>query len=227
MRRFSYYIIVILFLCVISAVSSTANGQPIKLYWADEYAGRIYKADPDGSNLETLITGDHLNSEEIVFGGGKVYWSDDERGIIQRANTDGSSLETVVTTPEPRALALDMGAGKLYWVDATLGEIRRANLDGTTPETVQALVSFPITSLTIYETGQLIVWSEYDELSSPTVTRIFTRPIAGGTPDPIFLDFDEPPARGLAVAETLPKIYFGFGGRIVITGNQTTPSDVE
>jgi sugar lactone lactonase YvrE len=214
-----------LFLCLILATGSTAYSQPIKLYWADEFAGRIYKADPDGSNLETLISGDHLNSEEIVYGGGKVYWSDHERGIIQRANTDGSGLETVVLTPEPKALALDTGAGKLYWVDATLGEIRRANLDGTSPETVQALVSFPITSLTIYETGQLIVWSEYDGLSSPTVDRVFTRPISGGTPDPIFLDFDEPPVRGLAVAENTSLVYFGFGPdlyRMTITGSSVT-----
>jgi hypothetical protein len=190
------------FLCLILATGSTAYSQPIKLYWADEFAGRIYKADPDGSN-----------------------WSDHERGIIQRANTDGSGLETVVLTPEPKALALDTGAGKLYWVDATLGEIRRANLDGTSPETVQALVSFPITSLTIYETGQLIVWSEYDGLSSPTVDRVFTRPISGGTPDPIFLDFDEPPVRGLAVAENTSLVYFGFGPdlyRMTITGSSVT-----
>jgi sugar lactone lactonase YvrE len=225
MRLLFYSIITFMFLCGISAIGSTANGQPLKLYWADEYAGRIYKADPDGSNLETLITGDHLNSEEIVYGDGKIYWSDDERGIIQRANTDGSSLETVVETPEPKALGLDLGAGKLYWVDATLGEIRRANLDGTSPETVQALVSFPIISLTIYETGQLIVWSEYDGVSSPTVDRVFTLPIAGGTPDPIYLNFDKPPVRGLAVAENTGLVYFGFGPdlyRMTITGSNVT-----
>jgi sugar lactone lactonase YvrE len=211
--------------CFLAAIGGTAFGQPIKIYWADEYAGRIYKADPDGGNLETLITGDLLNSEEIVFGGGKVYWSDHERGIIQRANTDGSGLETVVETPEPKALALDTGAGKLYWVDASLGEIRRANLDGSSPETVQALVSFPIVSLTIYEGGQLIVWSEYDGLSSPTVDRVFTRPIGGGTPDPIFLDFDEPPVRGLVVAENTGFVYFGFGPdlyRMTIAGSNVT-----
>ncbi|MFH1844793.1 MAG: FlgD immunoglobulin-like domain containing protein, partial [bacterium] len=138
---------------------------------------------------------------------------------------DGSSLETVVETPQPKALALDMGAGKLYWVDATLGQIRRANLDGTSPETVQALVSFPITSLTIYETGQLLVWSEYDNGSAPTVVRVFTRAISGGTPDPIFLDFDEPAVRGLAVAENTGLVYFGFGGdlyRMTITGSSVT-----
>lgn len=225
MRRFTCSTIAFTFLCVISTLAGPASGQPIKLYWADEFAGRIYKADPDGSNLETLITGDHLNSEEIVFGGGKVYWSDAERGLIQRANTDGSALETVVTTPEPKALALDMGAGKLYWVDATLGEIRRANLDGTSPEIVQALVSFPIMSLTIYEGGQLIMWSEYDGGSSPTVDRVFTLPISGGSPNPIFLDFDEPPVMGLVVAENTGLVYFGFGPdlyRMTTTGSNVT-----
>ncbi len=225
MRRFYYLFIAFAFLCNISAISSPANGQPIKLYWADEYAGRIYKADPDGSNLETLITGDLLNSEEIVYGDGKVYWSDAERGIIQRSNTNGSSIETVVVTPEPKALALDLGASKLYWVDATLGEIRRANFDGTSPELVQALVSFPITSLTIYETGQLLIWAEYDALSSPTVNRVFTRPISGGTPSAILLDFDEPPIRGLTVAENTAWVYYGWGPdlyRMSTTGSPFT-----
>jgi len=224
-RRFHYPIMAVVFICVISLINSPVNGQPMKIYWADEFAGRIYKADPDGGNLETLITGDHLNSEEIVYGDGKLYWSDDERGIIQRSNTDGSGLETVVETPEPKALALDMGAGKLYWVDATLGQIRRANLDGSSPETVQALVSFPITSLTIYEAGQLLLWSEYDSLSSPPIVRVFTRAITSGTPDPIFLDFDEPPVRGLAVAENTGLVYYGFGSnlyRMTLTGSAVT-----
>ena len=68
MRRTLNSIIAITFLIVSAAIVSPAGAQPIQLYWADEFAGRIYKADPDGGNLETIITGDLLNSEEIVFG---------------------------------------------------------------------------------------------------------------------------------------------------------------
>jgi sugar lactone lactonase YvrE len=214
---------IIVFFFVISAIATTANGQPIKIYWADEFAGRIYKADPDGGNLETIITGDLLNSEEIVFGGGKIYWSDDERGIIQRANTDGSGLEIVVETPEPKALALDLGAGKLYWIDASLNEIRRANLDGTSPETVQAL-SNPAQSLTITETAQLLLWSVYD--ASLPGSLVYKRTIAPGTPQQIASFTGSALVRGLAVTEDSLNVYFGLDGdlmRMDTNGaNQTT-----
>ena len=159
-----------------------ASAQPLKLYWADEFAGRIYKSNPDGSDLETLITGDLLNSAEAVLGAGKIYWSDAERGVIQRANFDGSNLETVVITPEPGALGLDVGNNKLYWVDNSLGEIRRANLDGTLPEPVQSLTS-AATSLTVAEIGQFIFWSEYD--SSLFQGVIYSRTIGTGIPQQI------------------------------------------
>ncbi|MEN8008494.1 MAG: hypothetical protein ABFS42_15910, partial [Candidatus Krumholzibacteriota bacterium] len=192
-----------------SGVPATTSAQALKAYWADEYAGRIYKSDPDGSNLETLITGDHLNSEEIVLGGGKIYWSDFERGIIQRANTDGSGLETVVTTPQPGALGLDVGGGKLYWIDNSLGEIRRANLDGSSPESVLTLLDEG-TSLTIAETGQYIIWGEYSPGLMQTV--IYRRSITGGILLQLALFQSIDHVRGLFAHEPEGLVYFGRGG---------------
>ena len=99
MRRFPIAIHVFLLLLIACGISASTSAQPLKLYWADEFTGRIYKSNPDGTDLQTLITGDLLNSAEAVLGGGKLYWSDAERGIIQRVDLDGSNLETVVITP--------------------------------------------------------------------------------------------------------------------------------
>ncbi len=189
-------------------VSSSSFAQALKVYWADEYAGIIYKSDPDGGNLEILITGDHLNSEEVVFGGGKIYWSDADRGIIQRADSDGANIETIVQTPEPGALGLDIGGGKIYWIDNMLGEIRRANLDGSLSEYVESLTNVG-TSLTIGETDQYIYWSEYVIFMQQAV--VYKRAIAGGAANQIKSSQGTSYVRGLAANETDSLIYFGLG----------------
>ncbi len=211
MRRFSIVIHTSLLLLIACSMSDSTFAQAIKLYWADEFAGRIYKSDPDGSNLETVITGDLLNSAEIVLGGGKLYWSDTERGIIQRANSDGSNLEIIVQTPEPGALGLDITGGKIYWVDNALGEIRRANLDGTSPETVLSLMSAG-TSLTIAESIQFVYWGEYD--SSLPQAVVYRRPIAGGSPEQLVILQGTVHVRGLAVNAVGDSFYFGLGSQL-------------
>lgn len=205
-------------LLIVFLVPATLFAQAQKIYWADEFAGRIYKSDPDGANLETLITGDFLDGQEIVLGGGRLYWSDAERGLIQRADIDGTNLVTVIHTPGPRALGLDIGAGKIYWVDNSLDEIRRANLDGSSIQTVE-LLPHPATALTVDEAGQKIVWAEYD----PDLVRanIRRRDIAGGPIQTVTFIQGNMRARGLAVDATGTRIYFGLGAQMLMFNTNT------
>ena len=133
-----------------------------KMYWTARVAssfsdaGIIQRADLNGENIETLLTGLY-DPESIALDlvAGKMYWITDEMywadrywvagrrywadsGIL-RANLDGSNLEIVVPRlAQPMDLALDAVGRKIYWVDKTGGSIQRADLNG---ENVEEIVS--------------------------------------------------------------------------------------
>ena len=118
-----------------------------KVYWLSyatrSIAGRIQRANLDGSGIEDLATGlGGIRNLTLDLIGGKMYWTDDESDgqfRIRRANLDGSGVQDVVMSlTHPRNLALNPGAGKIYWTehetpssDAVDGKIQRANLDGS------------------------------------------------------------------------------------------------
>jgi hypothetical protein len=72
------------------------------MYWTDLNAGKIQRANLDGSNVEDLLIGlGNLGGIAIDTNEGKMYWANPGTGI-QRANLDGSNVEvlpTGVTTP--------------------------------------------------------------------------------------------------------------------------------
>ena len=86
-----------------------------KVYWVDSNQDWIKRADPNGANEETLVTGLTLPQGIAVdLAGGKVYWSDNGTGEdrIRRANITGgpnNMVEDVVTgLTSPEAIALDL-----------------------------------------------------------------------------------------------------------------------
>ena len=105
--------------------------QMSQMYWTS--AGRIQRANLDGSNIEDLVTGLGWTRDlALDVAGGKMYWTTGA-GRIQRANLDGSNIEDLVTGLDfPVHLALDVARGKMYWSNA--GRIQRANLDGSNIE---------------------------------------------------------------------------------------------
>jgi hypothetical protein len=121
-----------------------ANG---KIYWTDSndfqinhggFSGQIRRANLDGSNVESLVTG-LVHPAAIVLDPvqGKMYWTElqrnfDGQGSIQRANLDGSHVETILTgIDEANGLAIDLKRRKLYWPELTTNRIQSANLDGS------------------------------------------------------------------------------------------------
>ena len=67
-----------------------------KVYWSDQDADTIARANLDGSNPETLITGLlNPNGLAIFHDLGKLYWV--ESSTVKRADLDGTNLETLVT----------------------------------------------------------------------------------------------------------------------------------
>jgi hypothetical protein len=135
-----------------SAIASTpidaeADTTPTsgRLFFLDLGAGRILSANPDGSDLKTIINEgrklpDGLVLDVVPPGGtftpkqlqlekrsGKLYWSDREGMRVMRANLDGSDIETLVDTSQGDSrpgsdqrkwcvgIAVDAAGGKFYW----------------------------------------------------------------------------------------------------------------
>ena len=143
-----------------------------KIYWMNEFRGilpraKIQRADLDGSNIETLITG--LNSPfgiTLDVDGGKIYWTA-AHGTIQRANLDGSNIKTLVPGVFGLAslgIALDVAEGRMYWTDVNespsgTGAIQRANLDGSNIETLITGLETPV-GLALDGDGDKIYWTD-------------------------------------------------------------------
>jgi hypothetical protein len=104
-----------------------------KMYWTDQTADRIQRANLDGSNVETIVSGlVDLLGIELDTNARKMYWVDAASQKIQRANLDGSAVQDVITSQGGLwDLAIDTATAKIYWGNMNDNSIRRANLDGS------------------------------------------------------------------------------------------------
>ena len=116
-----------------------------RMYWTEVGLGRIRRADLDGANVETLVTGlDNLRFLALDVNGGQMYWTEVGLGRIRRADLDGANVETLVTgLGVPIGLALDVDSGRMYWTELDSDRIRRANLDGSDVETLVTSLERP------------------------------------------------------------------------------------
>ena len=132
-----------------------------KLYWTDNSANKIQRANLDGSNVEDVIIGlNHPTDLALDVTARKMYWIDWERSTIQRANLDGSNVEVLVTHVfNPRGIALDVASGKMYWTTGGLGKIQRANLDGTNVEDLVTTRLDHPTAITVDVAGGKMYWA--------------------------------------------------------------------
>ena len=122
-----------------------------KVYWAQQTganAGRIRRADLDGSNVELVRALNNLPQGIAVdASNGKLYVTN-SRGKIQQMNLDGRNYEPdlIVNLDSPRGIAVDAAGGKVYWTEQTgenTGRLQRADLDGSNVETVRELNNLP------------------------------------------------------------------------------------
>ena len=100
--------------------------------------GKIQRANLDGTEIETLITGlDQPSAIALDSEAEKMYWTDSgSPGSLRRANLDGSEIEGVVRRiGNVYGTALDSENEKVYWA-TNFTRIERANLDGTDLESL-------------------------------------------------------------------------------------------
>jgi len=114
-----------------------------KVYWNTAVTsgdGNIMRANPDGSDVETVVTG-YGKPHKFAISGGMIYWIDfTGTDRIRRANLDGTGVQDLLTIPggDPLGMAIDPAAGKLYWSMTDTPRVMRMNLDGTGVETFLA-----------------------------------------------------------------------------------------
>jgi DNA-binding beta-propeller fold protein YncE len=117
-----------------------------RLFFLDLGAGRILSANPDGSDLKTILNEGRRLPDGIVVDvdAGHMYWTNmgnfkANDGSIERADLDGRNVTTIVPpggTFTPKQIQLDKANGKLYWSDREGMRVMRSNLDGSHVETL-------------------------------------------------------------------------------------------
>jgi len=122
---------------------STLSG---RLFFLDNGGGRVLSANPDGSDLKTLISEGRKFPDGLAVdvADGHIYWTNmgnfkENDGAILRSDLDGKNMITIVPpggTFTPKQIKLEKKSGKLYWSDREGMRVMRANLDGSKIETL-------------------------------------------------------------------------------------------
>jgi DNA-binding beta-propeller fold protein YncE len=126
---------------------STSKPTSGRLFFLDLGGGRVLSANPDGSDLKTIVTEGRRLPDGLVVdvAAGHIYWTNmgnpsANDGSIERADLDGGNLTNIIPaggTFTPKQLQLDQKNGKLYWSDREGMRVMRSNLDGSN---IEALV---------------------------------------------------------------------------------------
>jgi hypothetical protein len=133
--------------------TSSAGAQPAhrtttsgRIYFLDAGGGRVFSANPDGSDLQTIAREGRKFPDELTVdaAAGHLYWTNmnDRKandGSILRSDLDGRNMITIVPpggTFTPKQLQLDTQNRKLCWSDREGMRVMRANLDGSRIETL-------------------------------------------------------------------------------------------
>lgn len=164
--------------------SGTLTGIAIaggKVYWTEtantiRNDGGIRRANPNGSNLEKLVT---INTSvplgiAVDFAARKLYWTNSD-GKVRRSDLNGANVEDVVTglgTPEDfsagtltelTSIQTDtvVGSRVIYWADKQASAIRYVNINNLNVEDI--ITSVPDSSaIALDSTSGQIYWTETD-----------------------------------------------------------------
>jgi 3-hydroxyacyl-CoA dehydrogenase len=117
-----------------------------RLFFLDLGGGRVLSANPDGSDLKTVVEEGRKLPDGVVVdaAAGHLYWTNmgnpkANDGSILRSDLDGAHMTTIIPpggTFTPKQLQLDKKGGKIYWSDREGMRVMRSNLDGSKVETL-------------------------------------------------------------------------------------------
>ena len=125
-----------------SGIKRTAG----RLFFLDLGGGRIFSANPDGSDLKVIVNEGRKLPDGVVVdvAADHIYWTNmgnpsANDGSIERSDLDGGNITIIIppgATFTPKQLQLDKKNGKLYWCDREGMRVMRSNLDGSNIETL-------------------------------------------------------------------------------------------
>ena len=129
-----------------SRPASGVDARVGRLFFLDVAGGRVLSANPDGSDLKTIVEEGRKIPDGLVVdtAAGHMYWTNmgnpkANDGSILRSDLDGKNMTTIVApggTFTPKQLQIEKRTGKLYWCDREGMRVMRANLDGSNIETL-------------------------------------------------------------------------------------------
>src|SRR6266481_2333490 len=130
----------------LSLSRNNGNGVVARIFFLDLGAGRVLSANPDGSDLQTLVSEGRKLPDGLAVdvAAGHLYWTNmgnpkANDGSIFRSDLDGRNMTTIIApggTFTPKQLQIDKPNSKLYWCDREGMRVMRANLDGAKIETL-------------------------------------------------------------------------------------------
>jgi hypothetical protein len=110
-----------------AATTQTKKDTSGRLLFLDLGGGRVLSANPDGSDLKTIVVdaGQWPDGLAIDVAAGHIYWTSmgnpkANDGSILRSDLDGRNKTTIVPpggTFTPKQLQIEKTTGKLYWCD--------------------------------------------------------------------------------------------------------------
>src|SRR6202790_5799331 len=130
----------------LSLSRNKGNGVVARIFFLDLGAGRVLSANPDGSDLQTLVSEGRKLPDGLIVDvqAAHIYWTNmgnpnANDGSIDRSDIDWKNLTTIIPaggTFTPKQIQLDKKNGKLYWSDREGMRVMRSNLDGSDVETL-------------------------------------------------------------------------------------------
>src|SRR5580692_5917173 len=130
----------------LSVSRNKGNGIVARIIFLDLGAGRVLSANPDGSDLKTLVNEGRKLPDGLAVdvAAGYLYWTNmgnpkANDGSIFRSDLDGKNMTTIIApgdTFTPKQLQIDKLNGKLYWCDREGMRVMRASLDGSNIQTL-------------------------------------------------------------------------------------------
>src|ERR1700720_3853327 len=130
----------------LSVSRNKGDGVVARIFFLDLGAGRVLSANPDGSDLKTLVSEGRKLPDGLAVdvAAGHLYWTNmgnpkANDGTIFRSDLDGRNMTTIIApgdTFTPKQLQIDKLNGKLYWCDREGMRVMRASLDGSNVQTL-------------------------------------------------------------------------------------------
>lgn len=101
------------------------------LFWADGSHGIIRAANPDGTGVYPVVSGDY-GPFGVAVDATHLYWADTGNDAVMRADLDGSNVMTLVAdAPDSHPYGVAVDGTHVYWTDLQTQLVKRADLDGS------------------------------------------------------------------------------------------------